>query len=65
MKEFSEAEIERWSKKDETNLSVYKSYIQAKTNADKAFAEKDGSLTVGWGARRTWLRRHIGELMGY
>jgi hypothetical protein len=65
MKEFSESEIERWSKKNETNMPVYQAYIQAKTNADKAFAEKDGSLAAGWGARRTWLRRQIGELMGY
>jgi hypothetical protein len=54
MKEFSESEIERWSKKDEANLPVYNAYIQAKTNADKAFAEKDGSLAYA-------LSQHLGE----
>ena len=63
MKEFSERDIERWSKVSDHNRRAYESYIDEKKKCNQAWEGKDGATYVGRASRRDAIRYYITQRM--
>lgn len=59
MKEFSERDIELWSKASEHNRRAYESYINEKKKCNKAWEDRDGAAYTGRAVRRDAIRYYI------
>ena len=63
MKEFSEGDIERWSRQSPDNAELYRQYCELKTLAERAWEDNDGAAYTGLALQRTRVREEIGRRM--